>query len=135
MNNSNNTSPTAISGGRRLKNDLILIAVLLVAVSVAGLLFFLFRGEGDTVTVTRDGVLIGEYPLSVPLTLTIGEGDSVNILVIEDGHAHVSEATCPDGICAAHRPISRNGESIVCLPNKVVVTVKTSDGGAPDIVA
>ena len=45
-------------------------------------------------------------------------------------------ASCPDGICAAHKPISREGESIVCLPHRVVITVRTvEDEGGPDIVA
>ena len=33
-------------------------------------------------------------------------------------------ADCPDQICVNHRPVSRNGESIICLPNEVVVSVK-----------
>jgi hypothetical protein len=72
------------------------------------------------------------------LTLPIhtGEGgEQVNVLVIKDGEAYVQSASCPDGICAAHKPISRQGESIVCLPHRVVVTVQcTEQQNAPDIV-
>ena len=48
----------------------------------------------------------------------------------------MENASCPDGICVSHRPIFRDGESIVCLPNRVVITV-VSDGdtASPDIVA
>ena len=52
--------------------------------------------------------------------------DGLNRLVIKDGKAWVETASCPDGICAAHKPIHREGESIVCLPNKVVITVSTA---------
>ncbi len=63
--------------------------------------------------------------------------DSVNVsvkgytgglvdLVIANGQADVTEADCPDHICVKHRPISRAGESIVCLPNRVVVTVENT---------
>ena len=51
--------------------------------------------------------------------------------VIKDGKAWVKEADCPDKICAKHRPISRSGESIICLPHKLVITVvneKETDG-------
>lgn len=120
---------------RLLRNDLILVAVLLaIAVVTTGLL--LLRGNGDTVRVTVNGELYGEYALSDTVTHEIVTGDSSrNRLVIRDGKAFVEEASCPDGICAAHRPIYRNGESIVCLPHGVVITVITAASeDAPDIV-
>ena len=47
-------------------------------------------------------------------------------LSIRDGYADVTEATCPDLICAKHRPISRQGEAIICLPNRIVIEVISS---------
>lgn len=134
MNNQTST-PTVPSGGRKHKNDMIFIAALLVAVTLLGAIWYFCRGEGDTVTVTVDGVLFGEYSLSVDRTVEIRTDKGLNVLVIEDGRARVVEASCPDGICAAHRPISRSGESIACLPNKVIVTVKATDPNAPDVIA
>ena len=51
------------------------------------------------------------------------EGGGYNLLVIKGGEAYISEASCPDGICSSHRPIKHEGRTIVCLPNKVVITV------------
>ena len=140
MNQMNQTNTSQTSGRRRkLKNDLILIASLLVILSLVGLAFYFLRGEGDTVTVEIDGKPYGTYALSEDRTVEIrtGEGgEALNLLVIKDGKAFVETATCPDGICAAHKPIFREGESIVCLPHRVVVIVRTtSDKDAPDIVA
>ena len=123
---------------RKSRNDVLFIAVLLLIVALAGAAFFFLRGEGDSVTVSVDGKHYGTYPLHTDLTLSIrtGEGgDQENLLVIRDGKALVESATCPDGICAAHKPISREGESIVCLPHRVVITVHTTDGEEPDIIA
>lgn len=123
---------------RKHRNDVLFIAVLLLLVSLAGAAFFFLRGEGDTVTVSVDGKHYGTYPLHTDLTLSIRTGDAgdqENVLVIRDGKAYVESATCPDGICAAHKPISREGESIVCLPHRVVITVHTSEGEEPDIIA
>lgn len=53
-----------------------------------------------------------------------------NRVVIRDGRVTVSEADCPDGICVRHRSISRSGQSIVCLPHRVCVTVV---GGTPTV--
>ena len=123
---------------RKNRNDVLFIAVLLLIVVLAGAAFFFLRGEGDSVTVSVDGKHYGTYPLHADLTLSIRtgeEGDQENLLVIRDGHAYVESATCPDGICAAHKPISREGESIVCLPHRVVITVHPTDGEEPDIIA
>jgi hypothetical protein len=131
------STPTVKHDGRIFRNDLIFILSLLAAVFLLGLAFFLLRGEGDTVTVTVDGESFGTYPLSEDRTVEILTGEREaqrNLLIIRDGKAYMAEASCPDGICTAHRPISRRGESIVCLPHRVVVTVRTAKGTpAPDI--
>ncbi len=127
-------SKTAFGGGR-LRNDIIFIAALVLISALVGLGFYLFRSGGDTVSVTVDGVPYGEYSLGVDSTVEIISEGGYNVLVIENGKAHVESASCPDGICAAHKPISRDGESIVCLPNKVVITASAKDNGAPDIIS
>ena len=113
---------------RLWRNDVIFIAALLVVIAVAGACLYFFRGEGDCVTVSIDGTVVATYPLDADRTeeiLTVSGG--YNRLVIQDGKAYVESASCPDGICAAHKPIHREGESIVCLPNKVVITVQTAE--------
>ena len=122
---------------RRLRrNDVIFIAALVAILAIAGLCLYLFRSEGDTVTVSVDGKIIATYPLDEDREQDIRTGkDGLNRLIIKDGKAWVEDASCPDGICAAHKPIHREGESIVCLPNKVVITVKTTNNtNEPDIV-
>ena len=134
--NQTKAMPTADGGGRKFKNDLILIAAILAVVAILALVLFL-RGEGTTVRVELDGRVIGSYSLAVDREVEIlsGEnGEEKNLLVIRDGKAYVSSATCPDGICANHRPISRVGESIVCLPHGVVITVIGEDKAQPDII-
>ncbi len=137
MNDTKNM-PTAQGGGRKFRNDVIFIGALLVSVILIGLGLFFFRREGDAVTVTVDKQVIGTYSLAEDRTVEIRTGaeqEELNLLVIRGGEAYVESATCPDGICASHKPISRNGESIVCLPHRVVVTVVTDGGDGPDVIA
>ena len=132
------TKPTAHGGGRKFRNDLIFIAAVLALVAIGAAALLLLRGQGSAVRVEVDGTVIGTYALSVDREVEIltGEnGEERNLLVIKDGKATVTAATCPDGICAAHKPISREGESIVCLPHKVVITVIGGSGEEPDIIA
>lgn len=124
------TTPT-----RKRRNDVIFIAVLLAVAILLGVGMYFLRGEGDSVTVTVDGNLYGTYRLSVDTTVEIRTAYGYNRLVIQDGEANIVAADCPDGICSDHVAISRMGQSIVCLPHKVVVTVATDNtSDAPDIV-
>lgn len=121
-----------------LRNDIILITAVILA-AVIGLIYLnFFRSPGDSVTVTVDGEVYGVYSLSVNITEDIYTGDNnenLNRLVITDGKALMETATCPDGICVFHKSIFRDGESIVCLPNRVVITV-TREGSTdgPDVI-
>lgn len=121
------------------RNDIIFIIALLLISAIGLVYLFVFRDSGDTVKVTVDAKPYGIYSLSEDIIEEIISGDNGeerNLLVIKDGKAYVESASCPDGICSAHRPIFRNGESIVCLPNKVVITVITADTqDTADIVA
>ena len=128
-------APTVTRGGSKFKNDIIFIIILLSVVCAFGAGFFFLRPEGNTVEVRVDGTLVAEYPLSRDLTVDIEGVGGVNRLVIRDGKASVQYADCPDGICSAHSPIYRSGESIACLPHRVIVTVKkgaSSAGGEAD---
>ena len=118
---------------RKARNDVIFIASLLLVVLVFACVLFFSAEEGNTVRVTVDGRLFGEYSLLENKTVEIVNGDGYNLLIIEDGKARVEEASCPDGICSSHRPVSRDGESIICLPNKVVIEIHTVTNSGPDI--
>ena len=124
---------------KKIRNDVIFIGILLLSVMAFGLGFFLFRGEGSTVTVEVNRQVFGTYSLAMDRVVDIPSGDGeLNRLVIRDGKAFMETATCPDGICSSHRPISRKGESIVCLPHQVVVTVTGGEDApgeeTPDII-
>ena len=55
--------------------------------------------------------------------------------MIENGKVKMKEADCPDQICVHHRAISKNRETIVCLPNKVVVEIVSSEESELDSIA
>lgn len=116
----------AFSKKRKIRNDIILAAVILI-IAVAGLLFIkLTKVQGNTVVVKINGVETASYSLSDDVRQEIRTGENnenINVLIIKEGKAYVSEADCPDGICKDYRPISYVGETIVCLPHKVVIEI------------
>jgi len=131
----NNVSSGVHSTGRKHKNDVILIAAILVLAIIAAILLFLFRTEGDRVVVTVDGQIFGEYSLNEDRIVEIKNGEGYNLLVIEGGRAYIKEANCPDGICSDHWPVEYAGDCIICLPNQVVVEIHTQESDGPDIIA
>ncbi len=102
------------------KSD-VAFSVIIVAIGI--LLFFILNaGEvGSNVRVTKNGEVIGNMPLNQSATMEIN-GDYTNILEIKDGMAFISYADCPDKVCTNSK-INRQNSAIVCLPNKVSITI------------
>ena len=59
----------------------------------------------------------------------------VNRIEIRDHRIRVLEADCPDQLCVHQKAISRNHESIICLPNQVVAEVESAESSEYDAVA
>ena len=106
------------------RRDFVAIAVVLL-LSVAGFLLFNRTGEsGSEVVITKDGTVVAQYPLSDNREIDLGG----NVVVIDGGSVRMKSADCPDKYCVAQGAISREGETIVCLPHRIVVEVKGGDG-------
>lgn len=113
------------------KNDWIMIAVVIViAAAFMGFHFWGKSSGNGRVEVQVDGEEYGSYPLYSELTVEIND---TNRLTIVDGTAEMEWAACPDQICVHHKRISRDGESIICLPNRVVISIV--DGEEPELDA
>lgn len=105
------------------KNDIILAVSILGLSAVCFAIFLLTMKNGKYVSVSVDGREVFKESINASIEKTITTGAEENVLVISDGKAYVKSATCPDKICVGHRKISKTGESIVCLPHKVVVSI------------
>lgn len=120
------------------KTDLYLIAGLLL---VAVTLFVGIRLYGKMTTteavavVTVDGKEYGRYPLEKNHIETIHLSDgSYNTFEVKDGYVSMTDASCPDQICVNHNRISKKNETIVCLPDKVVITVENGEEAEIDVL-
>ena len=109
------------------------VSVIAFFLLVSLLLFLFLRGgkEGSEVRVMVEGKEIGVYSLSKDGEYSLNGG--TNTLIIKDGKAYMTDADCPDNLCVSQGKISRNGETITCLPNKLTVTV-IDEKGEVDLV-
>lgn len=108
---------------KKLKNDIILVAVMLCVAAAGFLIFTLTAKQGAAAVITIDGEVVDELSLLRDCVIRYETERGYNIVAIKDGIVTVSEASCPDKICVSHRPVSKTGETIVCLPNKLVVEI------------
>lgn len=141
------------------KADIILFIALVVlglAVSAALSMSHADAGADAKVIIESGGELFATYPLSGdtevvvpapggvrysdPKSAAAGQDDDCtqykyyNKVKISGGRVSVTEASCRNQVCVSHGQISRTGESIVCLPNRLVVRIEGGKGGGYDTV-
>ena len=117
----------------RLRYDLILIGALLVVSLAVVLITTLTRREGGYVEIEKNGELIATYSLSVNGEYSLNGG--TNVLVIEGGVAYLKDANCPDKTCVKTGKIRYVNQSIICLPNKISITVRGGSDNGVDLVS
>ncbi len=107
------------------KGDLFLLLGVLLFCGVfwAGVHFL--SGKGNTAVVSVDGKEVARFSLGEDREETIEVPGGKNVIRIRDGEASVSFADCPDRICQKHLPVSTTGETIICLPHKLVVEIRS----------
>lgn len=116
------------------RNDIILVLVILLTAGIGLLIMNLGGKEGSRAAVIIDGKETASYSLNEEKEIPIINGDNYNILIIKEGKAYMEKANCPDKICVGHRPISKVGETITCLPNKVVIKIVSDNNENLDVV-
>ncbi len=119
------------------KNDVILIAILLILAILSYIVIkYFIMNNGAYVEVIINGETVETFDLSEDITYKIEtENGDYNLLVIKDNIATVTEASCPDKLCISQKDISKNGESIICLPNQVVVRIVDGKENTVDAIA
>ncbi len=116
------------------KKDILLLLVLLGLAGI-GMGLLQLRPAADRVVVKQDGKVIGSYLLAQDREILLDNDWGRNKIRIKDGQVSVTAADCPDQICVRHRPVSRDQETIVCLPHRLVVEVIRAEGKGVDMIA
>lgn len=113
---------------KKYKNDVIIIAIILVVIAVVFCIVqFGFTHRGNTVKVVINNEIKQEFNLNENRVYTIKTDKGFNRLIIKNGKASVTSADCPDKVCVHSKSISDVGESIICVPHKVVVEVAADE--------
>lgn len=114
----------------------IIIVALLVLLSFLPLAIFTYQNasaNGDRIhaVISADGEVVHEMELKNDHTREIYEfvddHGHENTIVREGSIVYISDASCQDLLCVQQGQVSEVGETIVCLPNRVLVEI-VSDG-------
>lgn len=121
---------------KKIKADFLVLGVIFIAALLTWVIPMIRNDRtGSYVIVLRDGKEVGRYSLSEDDIFTIwGDDESYNLILVNDGAAKVTDADCPDKLCVRQRSISKNGESIICLPHKLVITIDSPEESDLDAV-
>lgn len=112
------------------KNDVFVLFSVLTCIIIFVLVFHFTKKNGTFAEITVDGKNYGTFSLSEDQEIPIknSDGDITNTAEIKDGKIFMTEADCPDKLCIRQGKKKDANSEIVCLPNKVVISVKSSDG-------
>lgn len=102
------------------KGDKIVMLFACVLIVLSFLFAFWVSDSGQRVVIKKNNQTVFEGKLKDDAEINI----ETNTVIIKDGCVFMESATCKNQICVKHKKISKSGESIVCLPNKVTVEIE-----------
>lgn len=117
------------------KADIILFVILISFGIASSVWLSMTSHSGEKAIVKVDGKMYGAYSLSEDKTIAVKQGNKLNVIKIKHGSVTMSEASCDNQVCVKHKSISRTGESIICLPNKVVVSISGKGANSYDSIS
>lgn len=122
------------------KGDKILIVIVIVLsiLSLGYVRRYSFSGMDKYISVQVNGEEVKKIMFDSKLvgkTIPVESQFGYNLIEIGDEQVRVIEASCPDEIDVKQGYISNVGETIICLPNRMVIEIKGMDDfGDIDII-
>ena len=118
---------------KKLVRDIALILIILAFSTVILLVTRSRNDQGAYVVVMVRNEEVARYSMAINGIYDIydnnGNNAKINTIEIKDGRVRMLEASCPNHLCIRQGWIKFEGQSIVCLPNKVTVIVRGTDDG------
>ena len=118
---------------KQTRSDRIFVtALLFLGVGLSLWIYLPHKESGSQLEIRIDGETVSCYSLNEDRQETLTCKDGTNTVIIQDGVVTMTEADCPDHVCVGMHGISQAGETIVCLPHRLVLAI-VSDSQSPSV--
>jgi len=109
------------------KNDFKLIIVIILIVGILFLFRFINKKQATTALVYHGSEVILKIDLNINGEYIVdGDNGDVTIKVL-DKKIKVLQENSPYHLCSKQGYISNSGESIICLPNRIIIELPKND--------
>ncbi|MEI6132721.1 MAG: NusG domain II-containing protein [Bacillota bacterium] len=111
------------------KGDLILIAIIVVAIAIGLVVVNVLRdanaSQPKIAEVLQDSKVLKTFDLK---TVSAAQefkvvGKYTNTVRVENGRIRFVDANCPDKVCVKTGWLTQNGDIAVCLPNHATIKI------------
>lgn len=109
------------------KADIILAAALIIVGIAMSYILSFGQSTGSELLISCDGEKFGSYSLYEDREIDIERDDHINKVTIRNGTVSMSFSNCNGQDCIHQGEITKSGEAIICLPNKVVLEITGDD--------
>jgi len=114
--------------------------VLFVVLSITFMTFIInversFVSKSMEVFVRVNGEVIDQFDIGSDIKKVYETERGSNEIIINSGNAYISEADCPDSICVNTKHAAKNGDSVVCLPNRFSIEIVGRNEGEVDAIS
>ncbi|WP_027623276.1 NusG domain II-containing protein [Clostridium lundense] len=126
------------------KGDKIIFISILVIITLGFAGTFVYKNymksHDKIALIKQDGKVIDKINLTnftgtKEMTIKTNDGH-FNKILIEKDKISITDADCPDRVCVKTGPISQPGDTVVCLPHKLMITIEgTKEKGEIDATA
>lgn len=118
------------------KYDIIVIICVIIIIIISYITVNLLRNdEADTVVVYVNGKIEKKLDLNKNQEYKVKINNGYNIIRIKDGKVKIKESDCSNQTCVNMGAISKDGQTLICLPHKVEVTIVSDDKLEVDVIA
>ena len=110
-----------------------IIVTMITAAAIAGVFLLRSYDNNEYAVISCDNTRLAQVPLNEDKSYSFPEAEGM-VFTVSDGKISVSESSCSDGICEKTGAISGKGQAIVCVPNKITVTIEGNIQNDLDVV-
>ncbi len=107
------------------KNDIFLVLIIIV-IAFVSLFFLINKEEGTAVVAYYEDKKVLTVPLDVDNKYIINGYLGEVQIEIKNNRVRVLEENSPRHLCSNQGWISKSYESIICLPNKVIINIENN---------